>query len=147
MRVPGRVRSFFELCRDADVIPVLAPIIVSSARYTIWPIHLWLHEVCGGIGLPRAYAWGVSAAFFSLCMWLVVLCTRSGTRYRGMNLDALLGGSLLAVAAATAEPSVRAMLSKEGLGAAPWVVFLCASGLVLLRSAQATKSSRAAQES
>lgn len=115
---------------------LLATILVSSSRYTVWPIYLWLRKVWGGFDLPPAYAWVVTAAYFSLCVWLVVLLTRNGKQYSGMMLDAICGGSLLTVAVAIHEPPVRAVLSQTGFGAAAWVAFLCASALVLARSVQ-----------
>ena len=133
----GRLMKIADRLRESDVTGrLLATILVSSSRYTVWPIYLSLREAWGGFGFSPQYAWVVSAAYFGLCVWLVVLLTRNGKQYPGMVLDAICGGSLLAVAATLHQPPVRTALSQAGLDAAGWVVFLSASGLLLARSGQ-----------
>jgi hypothetical protein len=123
--------------RESDVTGrLLATILVSSTRYTIWPTYLWLRRAWDGLGFSPTYAWIVSAAYFSLCVWFVVLLTRNGKQYPGMILDAVCGGSLLTIAVVLHQPPVRAALSQAGFGAAAWVAFLSASVLVLARSVQ-----------
>jgi hypothetical protein len=135
MRIADRLR-------DSGMITgrVFATILVSSTSYTIWPMYLWLRTTWGEINLPLAYAWMVSAAYFSFWVWLVVLLTRNGKQYRGMIWDAICGGSLLTVAVALHQPPVRTALAQTGFGAAAWVVFLCASALVLARSVQSREA-------
>jgi len=123
--------------RESDVTGrLLATILVSSTRYTIWPTYLWLRRAWDGLSFSPTYAWIVSAAYFSLCVWFVVLLTRNGKQYPGMILDAICGGSLLTIAVVLHQPPVRAALSQMGFGAAAWVAFLSASALVLARSVQ-----------
>jgi hypothetical protein len=136
-----------ERLRESDVTGrLLATILVSSTRYTVWPIHLWLRRTWDGFGFSPVSAWIVSAAYFSLCVWLVVLLTRNGKQYPGMSLDAICGGTLFTVAVALHQPPVRAALSQTGFGAAAWVAFLSASTLVLARSVQRYEGQSPQQE-
>jgi hypothetical protein len=116
--------------------PLLATILVSSTRYTVWPMHVWLRKVWEGFDLPPACAWIVSAAYFSFFVWLVLVLTKKGKQYPGMILDAICGGSLLTVAVVLHQPPVRMVLWQAGFGAASWVTILSSSVLVLARSMQ-----------
>lgn len=133
MKIAERFREFDVTWR------LVATILVSSTRYTIWPIYLWLRKAWAEFGFSPASAWVISVAYFSLCVWLVVLLTRDWKQYPGMKLDAVCGGSLLTVAVALHQPPVRSALSQTGFGAAAWVAFLSASALVLARSMQRHK--------
>jgi hypothetical protein len=133
----GRIHGLIERWRGSSVIWwMLAVVLGSSARETIWPMYLWLRKDCIALGWPSGYTWAVSAIYFSFWVWLFVLLAREGKRYRSMILDAGCGGSLLTVAAALHDPAVRPALSKVGFGAAAWVTFLSAAVLVVARSAQ-----------
>jgi hypothetical protein len=115
---------------------VLATVLVGSTRFTIWPAYLWLSRAWGGFGFSARSVWIVSAAYFSLCVWLVVLLTRNGKQHPGIALDAICGGTLVAVAVALHQPTVQTALSQTGFGAATWVTFFSASALVLARSVE-----------
>ncbi len=115
---------------------VLATILVSSTRYTVWPLYLRLREAWSALDQAPGYTWVVSGAYFAFWVWLVVLLTREGRRYPGMILDAIFGGALVTVAVALRDPRVRLGLSEMGFSTAAWVVFLCGAGLVLARALQ-----------
>lgn len=133
----ARIQELIRKWRDSDVIWwLLAVVLGSSARYTIWPAHIWLRGQWIAIGWLSRYAWLASAMYFSFWVWLFVLLARQGKRYRGMLFDAICGGLLLAVAATLHAPAVGALLAQLGFGAAAWVTFLSASALVVARAAQ-----------
>jgi len=134
------VTKLVERLRESDVTGrVFATVLASSTHNTILPIYRWLRRAWGSFDPSPAHVWIVSAAYFSLCVWLFVLLTRNGKQYRAMTLDAICGGSLITVAVALWQPSVRTALSQTGFGWAAWVVFLSASWLVLARSLQPHK--------
>jgi hypothetical protein len=123
----GRLTKIADWLREADVTGrVLATILVSSTRSTIWPLYLWLRKAWGALDLPPAYTWIFTSAYFAVWVWLVVLLSRNGKRYPLMTLDALSGGALVTVAVAIHEPPLRTALSQMGFGAAAWVAFICA---------------------
>jgi hypothetical protein len=115
---------------------MLAVVLGSSARETIWPIYIWLRKYWIALGWPPGYTWVVSTIYFSFWVWLFVLLAREGKRHRGMILDAVCGGMLLTVAAALHDPAVRRTLSELGFGAAAWVTLLSAAVLVVTRSSR-----------
>jgi hypothetical protein len=139
----ARIQKLIGKWHDSSVWWLLAVVLGSSSRYTIWPAYVWLREQWIAVGWLSRYTWPASAFYFSFWVWLFVLLARGGRRYRGMIFDSLCGGLLLAVAATLHDPAVRAVLSKVGFGAAALVTFLSASALVVLRAAQRHESQSA----
>src|SRR5471030_2656669 len=85
--------------RDYGVTGALsATILVSSTRYTVWPIYLKSREVLSSVARSPAETWIFSAIYFSFRVGLVLLLTREGKKYPGMILDVICAGSLVTVA-------------------------------------------------
>lgn len=132
-----RIQELVGKWHDSDVIWwLLAVVLGSSARYTIWPAFVWLRNQWIALGWPAGYGWVVSAIYFSFWVWLFVFLAREGKRYRGILLDSVCGGVLLTVAAALNDPVVRPALSELGFGEAAWVILLTTAILVVARSPQ-----------
>jgi len=108
----------------------LAAFLFISARYTIWPVFLWLRNtpaVLSGAELPL---WCISIPLFGLYAWFVMFLGNSYEQYPRMGTDALLGGALFA-AAAQLQHSVITPLTPNGEPrGASWIVFLGAAALL-----------------
>jgi len=133
----ARISKLIQEWRDSGVaLWMVAVVLGSAARYTIWPAYVLLRRRMISLGCSSEYTWVVSAVYFSFWVWLFVLLAREGKRYPSMILDAVCGGWLLTVAAAMHELSVRTALAELGFSAAPWVTLLCVVAFVVARSAQ-----------
>ena len=121
----------FHSLRDSNLTgEFLAALLFISSRYTIWPMYLWIREQWVLFNEPRVLLWYICALYFTFWAWLFMFLSKEYKQYSGMSIDALFVGSLLTVASALCDSDVLFDLSKKGFGAAPWVVFLSASGLV-----------------
>lgn len=109
----------------------LAALLFVSSRLTIWPIFLWLRTQWTLLNQPPPLFWLIGALYFTFWVWLVMLLSNGYHQYPGMSMDALFGGSLLAVASMLRDPDVMSVLAKMGFGWAAWVVFLAACALLL----------------
>ena len=119
------------LLRDYE-IPGLAWAIalLILGRGIIWQIYMWLRGLLATPVRP-SLLWTVCILYCSFWVWLFLLLMGNGRRYPGMVKDALLGGSLFAVAGVLHDTDVFSVLSSKGFGAAAWITFLGGCGLVI----------------
>jgi hypothetical protein len=112
--------------------PAWALMLAISGCGIIWKTYVWLRVMISGSPYASpSCLWAVSILYFAIWLFVFLLLMNDGKWYTGIILDALCSGCLLAVAAVLHHGEVYVFLSKDGLGAASWVVCFGACGLVL----------------
>jgi hypothetical protein len=94
-------------------------------------MYLWMRQEWMLLHQPPVLFWCICTLYYAFWVWLALFLSKEYEQYPGMSMDALFGGSLLAVASALHDADVLSDLSKKGFGWAAWVVLFSASGLVL----------------
>ncbi len=141
------VTKLLRLLRDSNLSgEFLAAFLFISARYTIWPIYLWVRSEWILLKGPNVLLWCICTFLFAFFAWLLMFLSNEFERYPGINTDALLGGLLWAVAAALHYADEISGFSNKGVRGAAWIVFLATSAILyrnfICRSTKALRPDR-----
>ena len=109
---------------------IWALMFVILSRQFVWWGHIWLRSFLNAPARPFL-TWTICILYFAVWVWLFLVLMADWRRYPGMVKDAVLGGSLLAVAAVLRDSDVSLVMARKGFGIAAWVSFLGAFGLLI----------------